>query len=1343
MAVVPTEAISPSVLSAVQARRAVKLKVFVSYSREDVGFADQLASGLRLCGFEPFVDRHSVASGEAWQQRLGQLIRDADTVVFVLSPASASSPVCAWEVAEAQRLNKRILPVLCRPLDGALPPQPLSDLSYIFFYAEPSVPGAGFGQGLTELVAALNSNLEWLREHTRLLQRAEEWAAAGRSPNRMLSGADIEAAKAWAAARPADAPPPTELHLEYLRASEADEIARSNAERQKLQAIAAAQADRARALEVAEEATRKRARLRIGAFVALTLAATFAGWQWRRAIEANSVVLKERDQAEAARGAAEVARKEATASRDLAEQERSKAVDLRTRQLLVASAQRVAAGDGVAGVTLALEALPRAGVAKGNIEVPPGVEQALDSALRGLHESVVLHGHDGPVRNATFAVGGKYILTTGDDGTVRLFDAETGRLIKLFSEPKTEFRSAWITDDGRYVGASDSGGKIGVVWSVETGVKIREFGRSNPASLVRAVRGAHRVLVATAGGGTDSIDIATGALIALGGSGHVSDDASSIFNMKTKEQHPTSAISPDGRFILLNPECRLIESASGRFISRLGESAACGRVAFTQDGSFILVENSEDNGSVKIVSTETGTSIGSIAGKSLSSLVLNEKGRLLASTSLSQDGAIEQVLQFFDVAQTNQPISTFRNVSGGNRDGVTPFNFPYGDGNAPRFSPDGSVALIIPHQGPSVVWSVRDGVTIAQIHARDGVFSPSGSLLASNLGEDVAIYRVLDGKLIARLAGHRHNVNSIQFSEDETALLTSSSDGTARLWRIEPHLSPSNINRDPIVLRASQDSMRRQLQDLQFSCDGERLLFSHNYGASTVYDTKLRKSMALVEHGAQTNSAYFLDCERYVVPVSADGTEQLRLFSTRTGDDLGSFALPLQPGVKRGWEDRIATFGSNGWRVTPDRKYLLGFERKTGAIHIWSTQDRRHLITLNALGLGKDPWLRISPNSTLAIAGGEGGRVVAFETPSGRMIREWQDWESWKGGFVWSRDGSRIARNDGVWRVEDWMRVVDFHIDSGCGVVRAWSSDAEQVAFHRRDTSNVCLYSSKNGRLTWSIDHRYWEAHSREVTWLSFAAGGQRLITVSSDDTARLWDTTTGERIAVIGKPFRKYDQKIVIRSDGLQIDIANKGRTAVTGHMDVIRVWDVDTGAIRTEFRHGLGYLNSLAVSDDGRRISASDQDGGIMLWERITDASALVDRAMLVLPRCLNQEERAEVGLDNSTPDWCLRHRKWPYGHRRVGVEFQMKPSEPGYEPSARPAPERGVKIVSVLRHLPGEQAGLMSGDVILEINGRRVDTVGDATTVIGDLAPGSDNEFIVLRDGVELKLRVRPQN
>src|SRR5262247_1772285 len=114
--------IAPQQASQPDAAKRGKLRVFISYSRDDLYFADQLDDALNACGFECVIDRHGISGGEDWKQRLGNLISDADEVVFVLSPSSARSEICAWEVEEAARLNKRILPVICRPLEGVNPP---------------------------------------------------------------------------------------------------------------------------------------------------------------------------------------------------------------------------------------------------------------------------------------------------------------------------------------------------------------------------------------------------------------------------------------------------------------------------------------------------------------------------------------------------------------------------------------------------------------------------------------------------------------------------------------------------------------------------------------------------------------------------------------------------------------------------------------------------------------------------------------------------------------------------------------------------------------------------------------------------------------------------------------------------------------------------------------------------------------------------------------------------------------------------------------------------------------------------------------------------------------------
>ena len=260
-----------------------KLNVFISYSRDDLEFSDQLQMALDLTGFGTSIDRHGILGGEDWKTRLGNLIRDADTIVFVLSPSSARSEICAWEVEEAVSLGKRIVPVVCRSLEDVTPPRQLADLNYIYFYDNEALPGSGFGSGMVRLVSALNTDLDWLREHTRYLRRATEWETGGRPANRLLSGSDVVTAKTWVATRPPNAPEPTALHLDFILASEEEAAYRQSAEAQRLEQVAAAQTAREAALvekeaaQMRESAQAKRVvRRTVAGLVVATVLAVFA-----------------------------------------------------------------------------------------------------------------------------------------------------------------------------------------------------------------------------------------------------------------------------------------------------------------------------------------------------------------------------------------------------------------------------------------------------------------------------------------------------------------------------------------------------------------------------------------------------------------------------------------------------------------------------------------------------------------------------------------------------------------------------------------------------------------------------------------------------------------------------------------------------------------------------------------------------------------------------------------------------------------------------------------------------------------------------------------------------------
>ena len=181
-----------------------RFKVFISYSRSDAVFADQLVAALEASNFEITLDRADISGGDDWKERLSGMLLDSDAVVFVLSPTSVASPQCAWEVGEAKRLSKKIMPIVCQSLGEPHVPEALAKLNHIYFYPEARFPGSGFGAGLKRLGTDLKTDQGWVREQKRLLSFAMTWESRNKEPALLnLRGSQLTAAERWLAQVPA------------------------------------------------------------------------------------------------------------------------------------------------------------------------------------------------------------------------------------------------------------------------------------------------------------------------------------------------------------------------------------------------------------------------------------------------------------------------------------------------------------------------------------------------------------------------------------------------------------------------------------------------------------------------------------------------------------------------------------------------------------------------------------------------------------------------------------------------------------------------------------------------------------------------------------------------------------------------------------------------------------------------------------------------------------------------------------------------------------------------------------------------------------------------------------
>jgi formylglycine-generating enzyme required for sulfatase activity len=202
-----------------------RLKLFISYSRRDLAFADWLVAALKARGFEVRIDRQDLPKLEDWERELLDFIRQSDTVVFIASPHSLASKVVEWELAQVHLNGKRLAPVVSGTIEGIALPQEIAKINYVAF-DDPAL----FDERADELARALNTDLAWVKEHTRLGELARRWLERSKPADALVRGEDLTDAESWAARRPREAPAVTAAQQAFLQASRAAEADRRRAD---------------------------------------------------------------------------------------------------------------------------------------------------------------------------------------------------------------------------------------------------------------------------------------------------------------------------------------------------------------------------------------------------------------------------------------------------------------------------------------------------------------------------------------------------------------------------------------------------------------------------------------------------------------------------------------------------------------------------------------------------------------------------------------------------------------------------------------------------------------------------------------------------------------------------------------------------------------------------------------------------------------------------------------------------------------------------------------------------------------------------------------------------------
>src|SRR5512138_2144422 len=168
-------------------------RVFISYSRKDKVFVQKLNDALDNSGVQVWVDWEGIELASDWMATITNAIQGTDAFLFVISPDSLNSKVCADELGLGLKLNKKLIPVLYRePEKGMTMHEKLAATNWVYLRQDDN-----FDETIPRLVASINTDLDWIRQHTQIVGRAIEWEKKNKDGSFLLNGAELEGAERW------------------------------------------------------------------------------------------------------------------------------------------------------------------------------------------------------------------------------------------------------------------------------------------------------------------------------------------------------------------------------------------------------------------------------------------------------------------------------------------------------------------------------------------------------------------------------------------------------------------------------------------------------------------------------------------------------------------------------------------------------------------------------------------------------------------------------------------------------------------------------------------------------------------------------------------------------------------------------------------------------------------------------------------------------------------------------------------------------------------------------------------------------------------------------------------
>jgi WD40 repeat protein/serine/threonine protein kinase len=496
------------------------------------------------------------------------------------------------------------------------------------------------------------------------------------------------------------------------------------------------------------------------------------------------------------------------------------------------------------------------------------------------------------------------------------------------------------------------------------------------------------------------------------------------------------------------------------------------------------------------------------------------------------------------------------------------------------FSPDGKMLAFATRKHGVKLWDVQGHRELTRFPRETGGryeapalgFSPNGRQLAiSALDGPVVLWDLATYAPGLTLKGHSYASQCLVFTPDGQTLVSGSWDGTIRVWSL--------TNGQQIAVFTN---LTGYASCLAVSRDGKTLASGGADTTVRIWDLAQQRQVAvLTNHTFWVSGVAFLPDEKTLASVSADCSIKLwetgtwREVSTLRGspDELWGIAFSsdgktLFTGAKGGkilaWDGRPHPPKARVLRRPDDAR---GFavvshgipicRHRNNTFSLWNPLTLRELPEHPALDVGS--WDR-----QIQAALSPGGERAAFPTGQGLI-------------FLWDVQRERvIARLPGP---------------SGLSFVE-FSPDGKFLAAVAAGTSL---------RL-WSVE-RFGEVatltSSGTAPWINptFAANGEAVAVGNDDGTVDVWDLRRKERGANHWKAHNGTVDGVAFMPDGKRLVTVSEDCTAMLWDLG-----DLETHRGVRSFGRAQNAFRSVAVSPDGQRIAAGTMGGLIKLWNPTT---------------------------------------------------------------------------------------------------------------------------------------------